>query len=866
MNGSNRTDRTIILIALAILLLAGGFFYFDSWMWGGHRDRSEKIGIITSRTGDIRHKLDGDLKWQRASSGDDLVYNDAVYAGSGSQAELQVGQSKMTVSENTLVVLRRQKELTFLNLNYGTLFSKVAKNEKIVVEDGSGKTFEISSAKNSNLVFRKTKGGKTQVDVTSGEAEVMVNGQKKLLHSSEQMVLDDKAHVKTPDLRLHFTHPVNNEIVYSEGPVELPFGWAWSGLHRDQLDDQYTLEFSTTPTFEKLHASKGVRGHLETTMHASQSLSLYTRVRGPDGELSEVERVTFVRMAAPTIVKPIADFHYVIPQDQPNLTEAEIQHDSRSNVWYQIARDAEFKNLVVNRTMSETKAVNELPDGQYFIRARASYPGNNVTAWTQSNPFTVEKDRAEIRLSGHEPPTHIIIPNRSYPPDLYGASPKRVREYMASRGFLNDFFPLSRDQFDEIRVQHDGGDPIVQKDASWAKEYSVPGRYLYRYQVSKMGYKPSAWSSERRLQIEMEPPHPVGRPSYGELDADGHRPTSFAFTPLLYAASYDVELSHNTAFTNATELKTTSATVHTKLKPDGDYYWRARARDRQGRIISQFSKPNRLENMPQVPQFLARNDANRKPASDEGQNRVQVNRNAKETWEPSGWWAWVGSGMNFTEYRQSVPGVSTLDSQDNKSPSEYLEGGYIGAQGWGGIVSYKRTPGQIAMNNAAIDHSDFLWTTMGLEATWRKAAPFTIFGRPVLYGMRAGMQDHHLPFIFVKNSADPLQLKNNEMLNASAGVLLEQTRDRWKYYWLMRYQYPISSSADGSATYSINPTFAFDGSLGTSYNFTDRAKIGLFWYGQWHQFNFVYGDGADTNRGFQSLFYSNIDLRLGFDF
>src|SRR5690606_26188376 len=105
-----------------------------------------------------------------------------------------------------------------------------------------------------------------------------------------------------------------------------------------------------------------------------------------------------------------------------------------------------------------------------------------------------------------------------------------------------------------------------------------------------------------------------------------------------------------------------------------------------------------------------------------------------------------------------------------------------------------------------------------------------------------------------------------EMNTGSMGVLAELQRRRWTYYWLMRYQFPFSSKASGSDNFTITPVFAFDGSIGASYDLTQRLKLGFFWYGQWHQYNFSYGDGTVTNDGFQSLFYSNMDLRLGYDF
>jgi hypothetical protein len=98
MGGQTRTDRILIGVALLILLLAGGAFYFDDWMWGYRRDAGDKIGVIDAKSGDVRMKFDGDLKWNRAARGQDLNYNDSIFAGKGSKAELRLGQTKMTVA------------------------------------------------------------------------------------------------------------------------------------------------------------------------------------------------------------------------------------------------------------------------------------------------------------------------------------------------------------------------------------------------------------------------------------------------------------------------------------------------------------------------------------------------------------------------------------------------------------------------------------------------------------------------------------------------------------------------------------------------------------------------------------------------
>jgi hypothetical protein len=85
----------------------------------------------------------------------------------------------------------------------------------------------------------------------------------------------------------------------------------------------------------------------------------------------------------------------------------------------------------------------------------------------------------------------------------------------------------------------------------------------------------------------------------------------------------------------------------------------------------------------------------------------------------------------------------------------------------------------------------------------------------------------------------------------------------------MRYQFPLSTQSDGASQFDISPRFAFDGSVGLSYNLTPRTRLGMFWYGQWHEYEFKNAPDAfsgDKISGDQSLFFSNWEFRMGFEF
>lgn len=835
-------------------------------MWGGRSDRGERIGLIAARSGDVRMKFEGDLKWQSASNGQDLIYNDAIYAGAGSNAKLRLGDSEMTVTENTLVVLRRQKDVNFLNLNYGTILSKVGKNEKVVIDTGDGKPLELTTKNNAQVILRKV-GGKTEFNVVSGNAEVMINGKKTEISKDKPLVIEEPKKVAKPEPKVELPKlqaltPLKDRVIVSEQPTSIDFEWTWKPAHKPAPEDQYTLEFSNSPGFEQIHATKQVKGQLTAAMAVSRSLSLFYRVRGPHGELSQTEKVNFVRLEKPFIVTPLANQKILTPPGQNAFVPIEFKRPENSTVWYQVATDPDFNEMLVNQTTAQYKVQAELAIGNYFLRARSLFAENKMSSWTNVVPFKVEPKLDKMNLASIPDKRRILIPNREYPASLYNASPVKVRNYLAGKGFLNDFFPFKKGSFDELKVEVKGQkETFTQVTPAWPAKVLVPGDYKYRYQVSKLGAEPQPPSNQKQVTIAMEPPRPIGEAQLSNPAKDWSREATWSYTPLLFAKSYDVELSRDPAFATGETMKATGTSVKQKLQP-GDHYWRVRARDAKGNVISDYSDAKRI-NVPQpAANTLAQNE--RKPQAVE-KTVTRVEKEKENQYQPNGWWAWAGGGANFVDYKQSVQGRSSFSSTNVKGPSQYMEVGFDGSSGWGGVFTYKNTPGEILVNNAVIDNGAYAWTTISIEGLKRRQSPFTLLGSPIIYGLRIGIQQHKTPFVFVNSDGD-VNMKTNEMNTGSMGVLAELQRRRWTYYWLMRYQFPFSSKASGSDNFSITPVFAFDGSIGASYDITKRFKVGTFWYGQWHQYNFVYGDGTVTNEGFQSLFYSNIDLRLGYDF
>ncbi len=225
-------------------------------------------------------------------------------------------------------------------------------------------------------------------------------------------------------------------------------------------------------------------------------------------------------------------------------------------------------------------------------------------------------------------------------------------------------------------------------------------------------------------------------------------------------------------------------------------------------------------------------------------------------------WFWLGSGMSFQSYEQSIPSIAgNVKYQNINGPSVVMRSGFQG-ENWGVDLTYRDAPGQVqSSDNLNVLGGKYRWKTLGGEVLYKTSSES-------LTNYRLGIQHHSVPFMFLNTSTANVEIKSNVINMATLGV--EQTYNitpSLKFEWLARYQLPVSSSASDGANFKITPKIAFDGSVGGIYQLTEHLRLGTYWYAQWHDYNFSY---APTNQspldGRQSLFISNFEIRLGFDF
>lgn len=227
-------------------------------------------------------------------------------------------------------------------------------------------------------------------------------------------------------------------------------------------------------------------------------------------------------------------------------------------------------------------------------------------------------------------------------------------------------------------------------------------------------------------------------------------------------------------------------------------------------------------------------------------------------------WAWVGIGVNYTSSSQSVEGFSELEFGRIKGPSTMLRAGFYVTDHAGLELGFKNTPGEAKSSESiTVNDGDYNWLTMSAEALYRPTAA----AKHSEWTWRLGLQQHQMPFLFAEG-VNEVSMVDTSMTNLSLGFeYKKQLKKRLRFEWLMRYQYPVATSNTEAMNFKVSPNVGFDGSIGTAYQLSENTFIGVYWYGQYHDFDFKYQAPSTAEvSGRQSLFFTNFDLRLGMEF
>gem|GEM_PF-2656384 len=224
-----KPDTVLVLAALAALLVSVWMIFDDQGFFKGSLSRTQHaIGYISVNQGDVRFKEDQALQWFPAHKNQSLIYDDSIFVGARSKALLQIGNSPLEVTENSLIVLRKVKSFNILNLSFGTLSGQLSPNEKLIIESENGKRIEVNTKEKAKIVVSTSKSGETRIRVLSGQAEVHAEGKTQSL-SAGALFLKNKSTVAAasepplvmePKVLPKVLKPVDGQLYHREFPMD----------------------------------------------------------------------------------------------------------------------------------------------------------------------------------------------------------------------------------------------------------------------------------------------------------------------------------------------------------------------------------------------------------------------------------------------------------------------------------------------------------------------------------------------------------------------------------------------------------------------------------------------------------------------
>lgn len=167
-------ERRILGICLAVVAGLSLLYFYGEQSFGDGGIFSDKssIGKVLSQENDVRHRVQGDIDWQKARTNQALRVGDAIFSGaqSSSHVDLKKGGG-LDIGENSLVVFNEIEDQKTANLMGGNFRLNVDGSVVIAI---NGELTRIEGKKSELQIFFE-KGQKANFKILKGDVRLGKN-------------------------------------------------------------------------------------------------------------------------------------------------------------------------------------------------------------------------------------------------------------------------------------------------------------------------------------------------------------------------------------------------------------------------------------------------------------------------------------------------------------------------------------------------------------------------------------------------------------------------------------------------------------------------------------------------------------------
>ena len=322
----------------------------------------------------VKSKSRGALGWNDVELGQQFKLRDQLYTHQDSTAILNLtsGQN-LTLWPNTLVELDQLAGSPSLQVKEGMVYLDLRAGEKIKI-NLAGKELTLSGQ--GSRVKLSSFSGKAKLESAQGEVNVTSElGKIETLNQKKSLEIDSDSKLKTIQIQAQLTSPADGEIIETDQALaKVRFDWVLS----ENIEESIVIELSSDPSFAFKKTFQQKNAELVPGFYfwriKSKNKVIETKLMG-----FEIVRARAREIEGEKLVKIIE------PIDMSSMTVSRpgelIEFKFEGSGVLQIAKDDQFRNIVLNQRADQIYSwpVTEL--GRFFWRVRTDAGESSIQSF-----------------------------------------------------------------------------------------------------------------------------------------------------------------------------------------------------------------------------------------------------------------------------------------------------------------------------------------------------------------------------------------------------------------------------------------------------------------------------------------------------
>lgn len=371
--------KSLLLDFLVVFLCLSGAAFFVWLFWqdlNSFTVRSDKaeIGIVSFKQNVVYRRFDDRVVWERIANGTKLYYGDTIRTGNIASADIDIGENKIKLGENTMVMVSKNDDGVFqVAISGGDIqidMGKSSSDLELRLDDGT----TLSMESGASVAAKSDSGaGIRNVEVKNGAAKVTTEvGESALINYGESVNIESGGEIKKNPLSVIYPPKDLRLLNFDGGSMTVRFEW------KSMDDEDVILETSRTKDFLSIDSRRSFRGTGASLQVSNESLYWRAFASGSTDKVIEgkisVENLDRMRGISPA---PESEFSY--RSALPRIVFRWSGNDYAQRYRLLVSSTPDMRAVVSDSEVSANfLTLESLEQGLYYWQVTPYYSINNI--------------------------------------------------------------------------------------------------------------------------------------------------------------------------------------------------------------------------------------------------------------------------------------------------------------------------------------------------------------------------------------------------------------------------------------------------------------------------------------------------------